>query len=139
MGWFKKKQKTEVKPIEFTCNHKWRDFPWYIKATYYDSVRRFELQIIEPYVCIHCKERKDVVLHEVVRNNSSWKHVEELLAECEEKYGEHCQSRPVIEDMIHDMQLVDRQYLKIAESLYPEKFGKLIKDVQESRLPELKI
>ena len=40
--------------------------------------------------------------------------------------------------MIHDMQLVDRQYLEIAESLYPEKFGKLREEVSQDKLPELK-
>ena len=39
--------------------------------------------------------------------------------------------------MINDMQLVDRQYLEIAEGLYPEKFGKLIRETKEGSLPKL--
>lgn len=140
MGFFNwgKKQRVEAKPIEFKCNHKWKDFPWYITAFYYEDTNAFDLKIIEPYVCIHCKERKDVVLHSVSRANFSWKQASKLLEECEEKYGEFCQPRPIVEDMIHDMQLIDRQYLEIAESLYPEKFGKLREQVSQGQLPELK-
>lgn len=140
MGFFNwgKKQTIEAKPIEFKCNHKWKDFPWYITALYYEDTHAFDLKIIEPYVCIHCKERKDIVLHSVSRANFSWKQASTLLEECEEKYGEFCQPRPIVEDMIHDMQLVDRQYLEIAESLYPEKFGKLREQVSQGQLPELK-
>ena len=136
-NWGKKAKNTD-KPVEFKCNHKWRDFPWYIQATYFAGTRRFELKIIEPYVCVHCKERKDVVLHHVERDGYSWNDAEKLLAECWEKYGEHCQDRPIVEDMINDMQLVDRQYLEILKSLHPEKFGELISDVKENKLPELK-
>lgn len=136
-NWGKKSKNTD-KPVEFKCNHKWQDFPWYIQATYFAPYRRFDLKIIEPYVCVHCKERKDIVLHHVERDNYSWDESENLLDECWEKYGEHCKDRPIIEDMINDMQLVDRQYLEILKSLHPEKFGQLISDVKENKLPELK-
>lgn len=135
--WGKKSKRQE--PIEFKCNHKWQDFPWYIQATYFAGTRRFELKIVEPYVCIHCKERKDIVLHCVERDGYSWNDAEKLLEECWEKYGEHCQDRPIVEDMIHDMQMVDRQYLEILQSLHPEKFGKLISNVENGQLPDLKI
>lgn len=138
-NWGKKqKVKNADKPVEFKCNHKWRDFPWYVQATYFAGTRRFELKIIEPYVCVHCKERKDIILHHIERDGYSWDDAEKLLTDCWEKYGEHCQDRPIIEDMINDMQLVDRQYLEILKSLHPEKFGQLISDVKENKLPNLK-
>lgn len=136
-NWGKKSKRQE--PVEIKCNHKWQDFPWYVQAIYYEDTRRFDLKLIEPYVCVHCKERKDVVLHHVERQGYSWDDAEQLLAECDEKYGEHCEARPIVEDMIHDMQLVDRQYLEILKSLYPEKFGKLASDVKDGQLPDLKI
>lgn len=136
-NWGKKSKNTD-KPVEFKCNHKWKDFPWYVSAKHYEDVRQFELKIIEPYVCIHCKERKDVVLHEVTRANCSWDDALELLIDCDKKYGEYCQPRPIVEDMIHDMQLVDRQYLEIFASLHPEKFGNYLSP-QDRKSLELKI
>ena len=136
-SWGKKSKSTD-KPVEFKCNHKWQDFPWYMQATYYAGTREFEIKLIEPYVCVHCKERKDVVLHRVERENYSWDDAEKLVDECWEKYGQYCKDRPIIEDMINDMQLVDRQYLEILKSLHPEKFGELISDVKSGQLPELK-
>ena len=140
MGFFNwnNKKKEKQKPIAIKCEHKWKDFPWYVSAMYCEDTGNFELKIIEPYVCIHCKERKDVVLHSISRANYSWKDAVKLLEECDEKYGEYCEERPIVEDMIHDMQLVDSQYLKIAESLHPEKFDKLREQISKDQLPKLK-
>ena len=131
---WRKKLKNSDKPVEFKCNHKWQDFPWYMQATYYEDIHKFEIKLIEPYVCVHCKERKDVILHHLVRDNYSWDDAEKLVDDCWEKYGKYCKDRPIIEDMIHDMQLVDRQYLEILKNLHSEKFGKLM----DEELPKLK-
>ena len=131
---WRKKLKNSDKPVEFKCNHKWQDFPWYMQATYYEDTRKFEIKLIESYVCVHCKERKDVILHHLVRDNYSWDDAEKLVDDCWEKYGKYCKDRPIIEDMIHDMQLVDRQYLEILKNLHPEKFSKLM----DEELPKLK-
>lgn len=137
--WGKKKKAKPAEPVERKCNHKWQDFPWYVEAIYYEDMRKFSLSIKEPYVCIHCKQRKDIVLHHIERTGYSWQQAESLLDECDAKYGQYCKPRPVIEDMIHDMQLVDRQYLEILKSLHPEKFSELISDVEKGQLPNLKI
>ena len=131
---WRKKLKNSDKPVEFKCNHKWQDFPWYMQATYYEDTRKFEIKLIEPYVCVHCKERKDVILHHLERDNYSWDDAEKLVDDCWVKYGKYCKDRPIIEDMIHDMQLVDRQYLEILKNLHPEKFDELM----DEELPKLK-
>ena len=136
MGFWNRKKKQPA-PVEYKCNHKWRDFPWYVSAMYYEDTRKFELKIVEPYVCVHCKERKDVVLHEVTRAGYSWDDALELLEDCDKKYGEYCEPRPIVEDMIHDMQLVDRQYLEILASLHPEKLGDYLSP-QDRKSLELK-
>ena len=136
-NWNNKKEK-EQKPIAIKCEHKWQDFPWYMQAIYSADTREFEIKLIEPYVCVHCKKRKDVVLHRIERANYSWDEAKELVDECWEKYGQYCKDRPIIEDMINDMQLVDRQYLEILKNLHPEKFGELISDIKDGQLPKLK-
>ena len=32
------------------CNHKWKDFPWYINSTLFDNSKLL-VENIEPYVC----------------------------------------------------------------------------------------
>ena len=112
---FTKKSKEPPKPVE--CRHHWKDFPWYYEATYYSDSHRLEAKLIEPYVCIHCKERKNVVLKEHARVNISYDDANDVIEEWREKYKDHMEDRAIIEDMIHDTQLVDREYLAIVESL----------------------
>lgn len=112
---FTKKSKEPPKPVE--CRHHWKDFPWYYEATYYKDTYRLEAKLIEPYVCIHCKERKNVTLKEHQRVNLSYDEANELIDEWREKYKNYMEDRAIVEDMIHDMQLVDREYLAIVESL----------------------
>ena len=58
----------------------------------------------------------------------SKKEADKYIEDFEEKYDEHLEDRVIIEDMITDMQLVDREYLNIYESLKtlnPDKTPKL--------------
>ena len=55
MCWLFKRKKIE----EPKCRHTWKDFPWYLKSTYYSGQSSYDIAIYEPYVCILCKERKD--------------------------------------------------------------------------------
>ena len=130
MAWFRKKQRSKEEKGVPTRNHKWKDFPWYMSGKYNYETRYATLEIVEPYVCIHCKERKDVVLHSIARANYDWEDTKELLDTADKLYGKYCEPRPVVEDMINDMQLVDREYLKFAE---------LIHTTQKGELPKLKI
>ena len=117
MKLFKKKEEPEqIKPPE--CRHKWRDFPWYIDSTYYTNGVQVA-EVVEPYVCIHCKKRKDVTL-----DSYRWEHLKnynqgcDLVSSVEETYSGKIKPRAEVEDMINDFQLVDREYLEIAASLF---------------------
>ena len=113
MSWFFKKPKV-VEPK--VCRHKWKDFPWYYEAAYYQNYNQFKASIIEPYICIHCKERKNVILCE--RNDScSLEKAREIIDSWKQKYKDQMLDKVLVEDMIADMQLVDREYLAIAEAL----------------------
>ena len=100
------------------CNHKWKDFGWYIDSTYYSGdSNRLEIKVVEPYVCIFCKQRKDITLmdyHTRVRNKSEAK---EICDKFEEKYKDKIVDRAFIEDEINDMILVDREYLVLYEQI----------------------
>lgn len=75
------------------------------------------IEIYEPYVCIHCKKRKDILLLDVSYICSSKKEGDKLYDEVQEEYKDQLRPRAVIEDMINDFQLVDRSYLEIAQAL----------------------
>ena len=123
MFWKKKKKETITfaEPqvyIPPQCSHKWRDFKWYMTAEYNDGYDTYSIKIIEPYVCIWCGERKDVVLHSITRQGK-YQRFAETLKELKQMYGDNIQPRAIIEDQIADQQLVDREYLKIVDNIFP--------------------
>lgn len=125
--WNRKKKKDEQPLMPPPCRHRWKDFPWYIDAEYFSGADRFEFRVYEPYVCIYCKERQDKLIFEYISSISK-KEANKYIEDFEEKYDEHLEDRVIIEDMITDMQLVDREYLNIYESLKtlnPDKTPKL--------------
>ena len=65
MFFSKKKKEEKSNNHTKTCNHKWKDFPWYIDSTWCTD-QTFNLTIIEPYVCIFCKERKNIELAMII-------------------------------------------------------------------------
>lgn len=144
MGWFfNRKSKVKEVPKPAPCRHKWKDFPWYYEATYQTQCKMLHAKIVEPYVCIHCKERKDVILRDY-STTCSYEQAEGIIDGWKETYKDRMIDRVFVEDMIADMQLVDREYLAIAESLaHPPLSGletemqQLIKTVKAGQLPPL--
>ena len=117
MGWFfnrKSKKIEEAKPK--VCRHQWKDFPWYYKATYFTAQQTLKAKIIEPYVCIHCKERKDVILKEI-NTQISYEDAKKQIDTWRNDYKDYMMDETIINDMIADMQLVDREYLALAEAI----------------------
>ena len=112
------KRKKEIQ----TCNHKWKDFPWYIVIGEYDTSKypyddlRYTIRVKEPYVCIKCKKRRDELLYSYECDSKDYrdKKVEELRSQYSDKI------KPIVEveDMVLDEQLVDRDYLKLIEQYY---------------------
>lgn len=121
-----------VKPLveEPKCKHHWRDFHWYMVPHWYKDKHKTVIDIYEPYVCIHCKERQDKLLERVVTYE----------VDTVEAYGEALQNmydtykelapRAMVENSILDMQLVDRQYLHLSEQLgyTPRTVGDVLKN-----------
>ena len=121
MTFFKKKT-TEKPSSQVTITqekkheHKFQDFPWYIETNKrygpYQSQNCLKFKIIEPYVCIYCGERKDVILSERELTGIHKKDMDEIIEEVKEKYSDRIMDRPLIEDMINDLKLVDVGHLK---------------------------
>lgn len=122
MCFFRKKKKCiEYTPVS-VCDHKYQDFPWYKDSLFvYDKdgdCGTQHLKIFKPYVCIHCKERKDVLIYECKRVRLSLEDAEFWIDNITETFKDKLKRRPIVEEMIYDMQLVDREYLRIAAELY---------------------
>ena len=103
---------------KIVCNHKWKDFSWYI--TVEDKVTRSCVRVYEPYVCIHCKERRDEVIFE---RWYTWDNERDASIKALQK--KYSQIKPIIEvnDEIADFQLVDREYLAIAGVLQNKNYS----------------
>ena len=70
MGLFNRKKKVPEEPekveiIQPPHEHTWKDMPWYLGIHYSSSARTAGYRIVEPYICITCGERKNVVLEEL--------------------------------------------------------------------------
>ena len=113
MSFFKNRE-LPVRPV---CVHKWQDFDWYLEWEKISDGTGFcvaKYSIIEPYVCIHCKERMNKVLESRKLSQCTSQQADAFLREVREHYPQ-IKDRPVVEDEIADMQLVDRDYLRIAK------------------------
>lgn len=120
-----KKKKEEIKTVPVieppVCRHHWKDFKWYVEACFtpwtYGKGGQLDVKIIEPYVCIHCKERQDKILAQKSYDVSSKKEAAEYVDEYIERFKDHIEDKAIINDQIADFQLVDREYLMYYEQL----------------------
>lgn len=106
------------------CQHKYKDFPWYVEGKYDYNTCLETIHVIEPYVCILCGHRKDVILDTVSRYYSQFEDAEKFYENFRNNvaYAEKIKPRAIVEDMINDMSLVDQKYLDIYMQLHEERF-----------------
>lgn len=128
MGLFKKKKQ----PVVEEHVHKWRDFNWYMKASYSDG--RCSIEIYEPYVCVSCKTRKDILLY---RHDSRCSKAEfyDKVREYEKEFADNLRPKAVIEDQVNDMILVDKDFIEAWDKLHKQKLEDFEK--QSASVPKL--
>lgn len=122
MLFFKNKNKKDTKEMkEVQCCHKYKDFPWYIETNIYHYDTRkiidYEINLIEPYVCVKCHDRKNITLNTMNGKRTTYEKYLQQLQAVQEKYKDKIKERPEIEDMINDMIFVDREYLNLYEEV----------------------
>ena len=93
------------------CQHKYKDFDWYITSNYYIDSHILSIKIIEPYVCIFCGNRIDKELHtyETVCNREE---IDEKVNTFIKPYQSRLKVRAFVEDEINDFILVDKDYIE---------------------------
>ena len=111
---------TEPK-AKLECNHKYREFPWYKYMTYNTDSNSMSLVIYKSYVCIHCRKRKDVELYHTDRVDLSWEEALKVSDEYKERYKGKLMDYALVEEQIADFQLIDREYLKLAQECFPDR------------------
>ena len=111
-----KAEERHLTPQSSNCQHKFQDFPWYIEFNIYtgnyQSQNRLTYKIIEPYVCIYCGERRDIVLEQREITGYSKSDMTKTIDNVREIYADRIKPKPIIEDMINDLKLVDVEHLK---------------------------
>lgn len=100
------------------CQHKWRDFDWYLEyenSTLRNGENVLDYNIYEPYVCIHCHKRENRSLEHgrISLNGKNYTDVLQSILTTHPKI----KNRAELEDEINDEMLVDREYLKWADFL----------------------
>lgn len=119
---FKKKkeeQKQELSVIpEIPHQHVWKDMPWYMNVWYSGKSKTASYEIIEPYICITCGERKNVRLESDNWTNITSQEREKIYSQIRNRYKKYLKPRAVVEDMINNILLVkDPDYLDMIEEM----------------------
>ena len=119
MGLFskKKKQKELIIP-NIPHEHTWKDMPWYMEVRYNGENKTAGYEIIEPYICVTCGERKNIRLESEDWSNISAQEREKIYSKIRNKYKKYLKPRAVVEDMINNILLVkDPDYLDMVEEM----------------------
>lgn len=113
----KKKQKELVIP-NIPHEHTWKDMPWYMDVRYNGENKTAGYEIIEPYICVTCGERKNIRLESEDWSNISAQERERIYSKIRNRYKKYLKPRAVVEDMINNILLVkDPDYLDMVEEM----------------------
>ena len=144
MGLFNRKKKNAFDTLaNVPHEHVWKDFPWYMVTDYSGVNQTAEYSVIEPYVCLTCGERKNVIL-----DHTAWSHIksddrEEEFAAVRKELGDKLKPRAVVEDMINDTVLVKNpNYVAMLEKIHGlphPNVGTSMKNITQVVQPEKKV
>ena len=112
----KKKKKDTV--FQMAHTHTWKDMPWYMDVRYNGENKTAGYEIIEPYICVTCGERKNIRLESEDWSNISAQERERIYSKIRNRYKKYLKPRAVVEDMINNILLVkDPDYLDMVEEM----------------------
>lgn len=126
MGIFKKKKQEttaveEPLVIKTPCEvfgHTYKDFPPYIEAVYGGKGYVSHIFMTESYVCTCCRDRINKTLDDYEFISFSMDKFNKELRHYEDKYKDFVTPRPIVEDMIQDAIMVDKEKLAAWEQLH---------------------
>ena len=115
----KKKPKEEIK-IKTPCElygHLYKDFPAYMEYGIERDENCYFLRVTEPYVCRVCGKRIDKVL--ISKQYTKSNGFNDIVEKHKEELADILKPQAIVEDMINDAILVDRERLKYWEQIHP--------------------
>lgn len=117
--WNKKKDKQEEITIpEIPHEHTWKDMPWYMTEKYSEKQKTAEYEIVEPFICITCGSRQNVVLESQYYAGLEREDRKRIFNEVKKTYKQYLKPRAVVEDMINNILLVkDAHHLAMLEKM----------------------
>ena len=121
MGIFTRKRMSSDKTFEIPeipHTHTWKDMPWYMNVRYNGNQRTAGYEIIEPYICVTCGERKNVCLESEDWSGINIDEREKIFNKIRNRYKKYLKPRAVVEDMINNILLVkDANRLNMIERM----------------------
>jgi hypothetical protein len=116
--------------------HEYRDFPPYLTYSWDGSDDQGEIDIKEDYLCIYCGKVDTVTLESWTYKHYKKDEFFEDVEKYKERYKDFIQPRAIVKNMLYDAMRVDRQKLKIWDSLHMGEEPK--KEEFHFRIEELK-
>lgn len=114
----KKKEPEEITIPEIPHTHVFKDMPWYMTEKYSEKQKTAEYEIIEPFICITCGFRQNVVLESQYYAGLEREDRKRIFNEVKKTYRQYLKPRAVVEDMINNILLVkDAHHLAMLEKM----------------------
>ena len=115
----------EIKSPCEMFGHTWRDFPPVLEFSWSGKAEKSTIEIIETYVCTCCHQRQEKKLLSRAYTGYDQDYFFDQVREYKKEYKDLIKPEAVVEDMIQDAIMVDRQKLKFWDKLHaaekPEK------------------
>lgn len=112
-------QKPYCKQKGHYCEY--RDFPPFLTYEWHGGNGEGKIAIKEKYCCIYCHEVITKTLSELTYDHYTREDFDKDLEEIRKTYKDILKPRGIVEDMIYDSILVDRQKLEIWDKLHSPK------------------
>ena len=117
--------KVEMKSPCEVFGHNWRDFPPFLEYSWQGKIGDSTIQIKEYYVCTCCHKKETKILLSRRYSGYDQDYFFDQVKELKKEYKEILKPEAIVEDMVNDTIMVDRQKLKFWDQLHaPDKLEK---------------
>lgn len=115
----------EMRPPCEVFGHNWRDFPPFLTYSWQGETGESYIKIHEYYVCTCCHKREAKTLLSRTYRGYKQDYFFDAIKELKKEYKDILKPEAIVEDMVNDAIMVDRQKLKFWDQLHsPDKLDK---------------
>ena len=113
-----REEKVEMRPPCEIFGHNWRDFPPFLEYAWNGSSGESTIKIKEYYVCTCCHKKETKLLFSRLYKGYDHDYFFDQIKELKKEYKEILKPEAIVEDMVNDAIMVDRQKLKFWDQLH---------------------